>query len=87
MSTKCGGPKCEGRQIAVGQPMQVIRPNPEHGTREFYRCVLCAEGIPPADLPPLVSKQIPIAPMVHITSGPGTLPLDFKTERQPGEDG
>lgn len=55
------------------------------------RCVQCADYPPPDDLPVLV-EPVPVVatPLVHVPTGAGVLPLDFKTRqiaREPGEEG
>lgn len=92
----CGG--C-GQELKQGSPVQLITPDPSRPiSKPKVRCVFCAEGTPPADLPPLVAKSVSTKPMVHIPSGAGTLPLDFKRasvadlqallpRREPGQEG
>jgi hypothetical protein len=94
----CGG--C-GQTLKPGQPMQVVESDPSRNLkrkRPFVRCVFCADGTPPDDIPPMVLRSRVIKPSVLIPTGPGTLPLDFKRptarvlqallpSREPGEDG
>jgi hypothetical protein len=57
--------------------------------RNLLRCKACAGEPVPANLPPRV-ERVAIAPMVHVASGAGTLPLDWKAQaagdREPGSD-
>lgn len=82
---RCGG-RC-GQRYQVGDAVLELRV-PELANR-FYRCEACA-GEPAPDLPPLASRPIDRTPLVHIASGPNTLPLDWKSagagEREPGAD-
>lgn len=54
------------------------------------RCVRCAEGMPPPDLPALIAKQ-PIEPFPFTRMGAVKPLVDFKMvaagiSREPGED-
>ncbi len=78
--------------IRFGAPIQTITPHPDRrSTAKFVRCRLCADGEPPDDLKPaVVNAGAPILPTPLLRTGPGTLPLDFKSSaagREPGSDG
>lgn len=47
------------RPIRRGHPMQVIAII--GCAAKPIRCVLCAEGVPPSDLPPLPDRSAPLA--------------------------
>lgn len=88
--TLCGG--C-GRHVAKGDPLLELTFAGRRQPIRRYRCSLwrCAEEAVPLDLPPLVARTaIPMTPLVHVASGVGTLPLDWKTlgagAREPGDD-
>lgn len=74
----CG--RC-AQPIYRGQPFLEIQLPSVH--ERLTRCIDCAEESVPADLPPLTTPEPP-KPMMHVPSGPNTLPLDFKP-RQTGE--
>jgi hypothetical protein len=79
----CG--RC-GHLIPKGDPVLEVRL--VKVTDPKLRCATCADSPVPPDLPPLVERSNVIAPMVHILTGVGALPLDFKHRqfREPGED-
>jgi ribosomal protein S27E len=83
---KCG--RC-GQRIERGDPLQTLRFH--SGTFVKVRCKNCGTEPAPADLPPLVERQVAVRPMLHIASGASALPLDWKAralgERDPGEEG
>jgi hypothetical protein len=85
LEQRCG---CCRASIAQGAPMLLIMLTAASGFRR-PRCPACAGEPVTADLPALVSPQVEITPMVHVASGAGTLPLDWKQAaagREPGED-
>lgn len=82
---------CRG-DIAKGAPVLEIRVT-YGGARSaslHMRCEKCMGPAPP-DLPAFVERAPEFTPMVHILTGPGALPFDFKSratgEREPGEEG
>jgi hypothetical protein len=83
LEVRCG--YC-GHEIAIGAP--VLSVTILGVSRARVRCVACV-GPAPTDLPPLMTRQVPIMPMLHVASGLGMLPLDFKQcgAREPGEEG
>lgn len=85
MDERCG--KCH-TTIRRGEPLlEFFFAAVKHPKK---RCVACADYPLPDDLPALVDRApVSTAPMVHLRTGLGMLPLDFKTrqvEREPGED-
>ena len=77
---KCGG--C-GRDLAKGQPLQIwTLPGV---ARQRRRCVMCAETLPPADLPPLEAMTPVLDPIAEFESVrhilPRALPFDAKTRQ------
>ena len=79
----CGG--C-GAAVEKGAPIQAI--HFPMVTRVTLRCVQCAEGAPPADLPALTEQAAPpVFPFARFDKN--SLPLDFKKTptRDPGEEG
>jgi len=93
VDTVCGGPHATFTLIRKGDPVLVLK-GPGYGREAAgfrkVRCVKCA-GPAPADLPPLEEHTVTIRPMLHLRSGAGALPFDYKAaqagEREPGEDG
>jgi hypothetical protein len=84
----CG---CCEHTIRAGDPMLTITlPGLSEARRNLLRCAKCADEPVPANLPPRAAPVL-IAPMVHVASGAGTLPLDWKAqaagERDPGQEG
>lgn len=85
-ATKCGS--C-GRDLVVEDPIQLVIL--EGVKRQGQRCVWCADGEPPPDLPAaIVNRSVPV-PVTHLLRArPGTLPLDYKFaaagDREPGSD-
>ena len=76
-----------GHRIARGEPALAITIRGLNAQR--LRCAACGGGAP-ADLPPPIDHQVPIAAMAHsrVERAP-RLPLDFKSraaEREPGCD-
>lgn len=59
-------------ELRRGDAVQIIEI--EGVTRKLQRCALCADGLPPPDLPELVSHQT-TKPMVPLKRA---LPRDFK---------
>lgn len=81
-----------GRQIQPGHAMQIV--TVAGVGKPFRRCVLCAEGVPPPDLPefvapaPRTKRMEPIGRVASRTVQ--ALPFDYKQAaagREPGEDG
>lgn len=81
------------KPILCGQPLQEIASAPERRVKTVkLRCVNCADGQPPPDLPVAIEKSIPIPVTSTFPTRVGMvlLPLDYKLAaagREPGEDG
>ena len=62
--------------IELGDPIQVITIH--QLARRLIRCVQCAEGTPPPDLPALVERQIEPSTPLRMRPLRDALPQDFK---------
>lgn len=74
--------------LVRGTPIQVV--TMAGLTRRLVRCLWCADGLPPPDLPALMEQANP-APLPFVRFTADMLPLDFRAaaagEREPGEEG